>query len=474
LEGTLTPSRKHKLIEIAWPEFGQAEPPPQADVSEFESRLASVREAMDKLKLTHLVVYGDREHFANLAYLTGFDPRFEEAILILARQGVPLLVVGNECEGYLSISPLYNAGKLRSERFQPFSLLNQPRTASRLLQEIFSDEGIGPGATVGCAGWKYFADSEHPDGAHAIELPSYIVDTLRRLAGWENVTNATSILMHPQHGLRTFCSPTEIAYFEYTNTLASEGMKRMIFGLRAGMTDHELAQLGRYNGVPLGCHMTLAAGENSGRGLTGPTGVVIRRGDPLSTNLCYWGSNSCRAGWVATAARDLPPNAQDYVENFAGVYFAVLSEWFRRLRIGVSGDELARAVFENLPAETFGIFLNPGHLIHLDEWLSSPIYLGSDMPLHSGMTIQVDVIPSSPIYYSTRMEDGIVLADASLRGQLQHAFPACYERCQQRRKFMIDVLGIEVAEEVLPLSNIAGLVPPFFLTPNTVLAMEPL
>ena len=27
------------------------------------------------------MVYGDREHFANLAFLTGFDPRFEEAIL---------------------------------------------------------------------------------------------------------------------------------------------------------------------------------------------------------------------------------------------------------------------------------------------------------------------------------------------------------------------------------------------------------
>ena len=38
---------------------------------------------MEERKLTHLVVYGDREHFANLAYLTGFDPRFEEAVLIV-------------------------------------------------------------------------------------------------------------------------------------------------------------------------------------------------------------------------------------------------------------------------------------------------------------------------------------------------------------------------------------------------------
>ena len=36
---------------------------------------------------------------------------------------------------------------------------------------------------------------------------------------------------------------------------------------------------------------------------------------------------------------------------------------------------------------------------------------------------------------------------------------------------MIHVLGIEIHEDVLPLSNIPGLVPPFFLSPNTVLAM---
>ena len=79
----------------------------------------------------------------------------------------------------------------------------------------------------------------------AIDLPAYIADTLRELASPEYVVNATDILMHPDHGLRTFCSPAEIAYFEYTSVLASEGMRRIIFGLRDGMSDHEAAQIGR-------------------------------------------------------------------------------------------------------------------------------------------------------------------------------------------------------------------------------------
>jgi len=30
-----------------------------------------------------LVVYADREHSATISWLTGFDPRFEEAILVI-------------------------------------------------------------------------------------------------------------------------------------------------------------------------------------------------------------------------------------------------------------------------------------------------------------------------------------------------------------------------------------------------------
>jgi hypothetical protein len=277
--------------------------------------------------------------------------------------------------------------------------------------------------------------------------------------------------MHPDYGLRSFCSASEIAYFEYTNVLASEGMKNMLFGLREGMTDHALARLSNYSGEPFGCHMTMVSGENRDRGLSSPIGATIQRGDPLATNVCYWGSNICRAGWTAASAKDLPADAQDYVESFAGPYFEAMGEWYKLLQIGRRGGELSDLIQSRLPFEKFGIFLNAGHLIHLDEWVSSPIYPGSQVPLHSGMAIQVDVIPDSARYFSTRMEDGLVLADEALRGQLKAEFPACYERMQQRRQFMQDVLGYELPVEVLPLGNMQAVVPPFFLKPNLVFAL---
>jgi hypothetical protein len=92
--------------------------------------------------------------------------------------------------------------------------------------------------------------------------------------------------------------------------------------------------------------------------------------------------------------------------------------------------------------------------------------------MRSGMAIQVDIIPSSPTYFSTRMEDGVVLAVAELRQQLRKDWPDCCERCQKRRRFMTDVLGIELPEEVLLLSNMPMIVPPFFLAANSILALD--
>jgi Xaa-Pro aminopeptidase len=418
---------------------------------------------MEELKFTHIVVYGDREHFANLTYLTGFDPRFEESLLIVGSVGTPLILVGNECEGYLGISPLLQACRLRYERFQPFSLLGQPRDSSRELAEILGDEGIGPEARVGAVGYKYFSD------ARLLDIPSYIADGLRGLA---DVVNATDLLMHPGYGLRARCTAAEIAYFEYSNGQAAEAVKRMLFALREGLTDHEVVEAGRLNGDPFSCHLTFGTGSNAQFGMCGPSGQIIHRGQPLGFNVAYWGSNICRAGWIAERGEELPNAAADYVPAFAGPYFEALAEWFGLMKPGTPGHAFHDLIQERLPFDKFGIYLNPGHLIHLDEWMSSPFYAGSQIPVASGMAIQVDVIPQSKTYFSTRMEDGIVVADSELRAKLKHDSPDCYDRCQKRRVFMADVLGIELPDEVLPLSNTCAIVPPFFLRPNTVLALE--
>jgi hypothetical protein len=69
------------------------------------------------------------------------------------------------------------------------------------------------------------------------------------------------------------------------------------------------------------------------------------------------------------------------------------------------------------------------------------------------------------------MEDGVVIADADLRREIETRYPECYGRCQARRAFMQNTLGFDLPEEILPLSNIPGLVPPYFLNPNQVFTL---
>jgi hypothetical protein len=67
-------SRRHRLLEIDWPEFSVASRPPPTPILELEARIENLRARMEELKITHVVVYGDREHFANWRISPGSTP----------------------------------------------------------------------------------------------------------------------------------------------------------------------------------------------------------------------------------------------------------------------------------------------------------------------------------------------------------------------------------------------------------------
>jgi Xaa-Pro aminopeptidase len=447
-----------RLTEIDWPEFGgPAEPPDWRETTaEYARRIETARAHMRANGWTHMAVYGDREHFANLAWLIGFDPRFEEALLLIARDGDPLLLLGNECQGYIPASPAH--GLLRMASFHFFSLPSQPIRQFSTLFDTFREIGIDAHSIVVLAGWKPYPDP------HWLDAPSYVVDQLRFAAGFENVVNAAGFFVDPDSGVRTTVTAREALFFEWTNTLASEGMKRVLHSVKPGALDYELLEEARYNGVPLGCHMTLKCGSNRAS-LASACGKRIEQGGRFSCGLCYWGANCCRCGWVV---EDWP----QYLAEFAGPYFEAMAAWFYLLRPGVAGAAVHHAIHSRLPQDRFNIFLNAGHLIGLDEWVSSPVSEDSTVLLRSGMVMQSDVIPSSPVYYSTRMEDGYLLADAELAGEIRALDPTLGERAGRRREFMRSALGLPIHDSVIPLGNISGIVAPYLLAPNRVIALE--
>ncbi len=455
-----------RLIRIDWPDTGLPDLPPDLTLAECRARLAAVRRAMLARGQTALVIYGDREHAANLHWLTGFDPRFEEAVLVVTAQDA-LLLAGNECLPYTGISPLVGAGDVRTGLCSSLSLPSQPRPGRRLSDWLA--EAVPAGAAVGMVGWKWFDPAEVDDPAQALSVPSFLADPVRKIAA--SVVDATDLFMHPGHGLRARVGAEDIARLEFANQLAARALTRMTFALREGMTDFDAYRAAQVEGLPMGCHSTFATGARADQGLSGPTGQVLRRGSPLSFNICHWGSNICRSGWLAFGADDLPAGARDYLEVFAGPYVAAMSDWCALMQPGVAGGEVWSAMQQALPFDRFGLFLNPGHLIGLDEWMSSPIYEGSTEPLASGMALQMDVIPGNAVYASTRMEDGYVIADEALRADLAARFPAVAARCAARADFMRGVIGMDVPEALLPLADTCGIVAPWMLDPGQVIAL---
>jgi hypothetical protein len=172
------------------------------------------------------------------------------------------------------------------------------------------------------------------------------------------------------------------------------------------------------------------------------------------------------------SADELPSQISDYVERLVAPYFEAVAEWYRALRIGQVGGALQEIIDRRLGDPFFGIFLNPGHQLHLDEWVNSPVSPGSEIELRSGMALQVDIIPATGTpYFTTNIEDGIALADSDLRHAFASQYPEAWQRIQTRREFMKESLGIELHPDVLPFSNIPAYLPPFLLSPEQAMTL---
>ena len=451
------------LREIELPDFGMPEVTPTIPEVVYAERLDRFRERLAARHSDFGLVYADREHSANLAYLTGFDPRFEEAVLIVGPNEAPLLLTGNECVGMAQAAPL----PMRVELHQDLSLPSQPRDRSRPLAEVLVSEGVADGVRVGILGWKEFADRTR------IDVPAFIVDEVRAVISESGVVeNAGEILTDAQNGLRVINEVEQLAAFEYAACHTSSGVRNLLFGLQPGMREDEAVRLLEWNGAPLSCHLMLTSGDRATLGLLSPRDRRIERGDRFTTAFGIWGALNCRAGFVVENAAELPVAIQDYVERLVAPYFEAIAEWYEALHVGQTGGVLQAIIDRHLGDPFFGIFLNPGHQLHLDEWVNSPVAPASTVELRSGMALQVDVIPATGTeYFTTNIEDGIALADDALRRQFSGKYPAAWERIQARRRFMSHALGIALHPDVLPFSNMPAYLPPFLLRPDRAMSL---
>ncbi len=457
--------KQAKLTSIDLPDFGDPVAEPTIPAAVYAARAERLVQRMAAARLDAMVVYGDREHVANMSWLSGYDPRFEEAICIVVPGRTPHLLLGNEGVSYAETA----RGRFQRVLWQPLSLMGQPRDKYRALAELLRDAGLKPGMRIGLAGWKGFESEDGVFDPGWFETPHFLVEALKAFGP---VENAAAVFMNPADGLRVINEVEQLACFEYAATRTSSAVRRFILGARPGMSEYEAVKNMQLDGFPQSVHINMCAGPRAKYGLPSPSSRIIERGDAIVVGLGLMGALNCRAGFMVANAAELPAGIGDYAGKLVAPYFAAAAAWYETLGIGVEGGALFDAVMSKLGDPFFGIGLNPGHLIHLDEWVHSPVRKEGRVRLASGMALQCDIIPATGTdYFTTNIEDGVALADAALRRDFAARYPEAWSRIERRRAFMLEKLGVVLRPEVLPFSNIPAWLPPFWLAPHKAMAM---
>ncbi len=344
-----------ELIDARLPDFGVPALRPELSRAIYAERLDALSRARRAAGLDALLIYADREHCANLAWLTGFDPRFEEALLILAPGAVPTILAGPENLGRAQKSTI----EVEARLYPPFGLMGQDRSQTPDIDEVFASAGLAGGQRIGVLGWKFYGPSEAKRPESWFETPAFIIDALRKIAGPEGkVVNANALLMDSSTGLRALNEIDQIAQFEFGAVMASEALKALFRSIRPGMSEIAAVQAMGLGVLPHSCHTMLSTG---GRlvGLDSPSGKLIEQGDPLTTAVGYWGGLSSRVAWVIEDRSELPAAAGDWLERLAMPYFACAAEWYETIGIGVTGGELDALARRHLGAPFFNLILNP-------------------------------------------------------------------------------------------------------------------
>ncbi len=429
----------------------------------MNSRKIRVLEKMRERNIDSLVIYADLEHGSNFEYLCGFLPRFEEALLILHANGKAYMVLGNE--------NLNKAGKSRLEvipiHMPHFSLPNQPMETEKSVSEILAQCELSQAKKIGVVGWKKFT-SHVEDNKRLLDIPYYLIEGLKAICPQADLLNAIDIFIG-EHGVRITNNANEFAHYEFGAALAGTCMFEAMQELDAGKSEMQVAQKLDSQGQPHSVVTIMAAGERFVKANMYPADKKIESGNPISMTTGFKGGLQSRGGYAVKNSHELPETVNDYLDRVAIPYFQAVTTWLETIHIGMKGKELYDAIEEVLPKEVYGWSLNPGHLCGDEEWLSSPIYPQSDEILESGMLFQIDIIPSVKGYAGISCESGILLANQELRQAIQKEYPVIWQRIEKRRKYIKEVLGIKISEEILPTSMITAYCRPFLLDKESVL-----
>ncbi len=438
----------------------------------YERRVDALQARMRETGTDFVIIYGDREHFANIEYFTRYDCRFEEGLFILGKDGARTIVVGNEGEGYSYCIPY----PIQRIVYRHFSLQGQPRGGIQKLRDVFAQVGMSRDARVGFVGIKYFEGDMADDPQHAFDVPAYMIDELRQVVNTPNITNYTREITGLPNGVRMrLRDAEEVAVLEYQAVKAANVMRGLLKNVKPGMSETQIARTVETDFAPTQMYPLVNVTPESVRlGLRSPMAdCVLQAGEVLG--LCYSlrGSLCSKVGVAARDEGSVCARLKGTIDTFYAKHWEAVARWIETLRVGATGGELYQTVMRLIGDPAFGVALNPGHYIGMDEWTNSCSYQGSTVPIHSGSVLQTDIIASSPDQPMVSIcEDTVIVADEAFQQEIAAQYPDVYARLLKRREMMRDALGIVVHDDVLPLTGLTGVMFPYMLDLTQVYTLK--
>ena len=282
----------------------------------------------------------------------------------------------------------------------------------------------------------------------------------------------------PPTGCASSTTSSSSPRFEWAACQTSDGVRRLLLGLRPG---HDAsARRSRLLGLE---RAAAVVPPDADRRATGDARACSARATVRSSaatgspsRFGIWGALNCRAGFVVEDAGELPAAIGDYVERLVG---AVLRGGRRVVRARcASARPAARSttiIDRRLGDPFFGIFLNPGHQIHLDEWVNSPIVARLDdrAPLGDGLPGRHHPGDRHRLLHDQHRGRHRARRRRRCAARSRRATRTPGRGSRRARRSWRDALGIELHPgRAASFSNLPAWLPPFLLRADRAMTMR--
>lgn len=365
--------------------------------SERDLRLEKVRAILGEKDLDLALVYYDELNIANGWYLTGWCPQFEKGVVLVPREGAPMILGGPESEPFAK-----QASAITETRNLPVFMVpdeEYPNATIVDFPDIFDEvSGAGEIRRAGIVGMT--------------EMPWAIFDGISR--GFKGV--ALVDITEDYQALRHVKGDWERRQMRQAYELADAAYEAMAQKVAPGVAEIEVAAAGEYAARSRGANgfgftAIVGSGERSDAVVPTASDRKMCDGETIMIGLApKWN------GYVGVFGNTLPVGGTPTAEQAdAGKRlseaFCLTKEMLVPGKTGREIDVPARKLYEKIGWVKY-IVCPFAHSTGLSE-VESPFFgPGADDPIEPGMTVCIDVSYfGHPTLHGARIETGYEITE---------------------------------------------------------------